>query len=485
MKRLSKIILNNMSFLLLMGLTFSFNGCGSDGGTHTNNSSIQSQTMQNISLSNTRETNMNLNDSSDSSDDNATNAGESTGTNSGFQQVLNDSAVASTSPTAFYGDPMNEEVVVIDIETMRLLKRIPTNGENTYTVDKISDSYKKIYAITRGSNSIEVINTETLENVKTIALKHFPRSCAFNSVLGLTLISGKDKPMSTLIDVEKDEVVASVGKNCKTSPKDYGGGNATGHPFWFTKDKFALIDRADRTIFLYQVKKVNGCWKVSCLDKLYTPTSVHHFIQRGLDDMDGGVDAGDIEYHTFYAVAEGGSPSGGKAPQILEVILDNNKLSISREVTIDCGDEKNLGVHHGTFHPDGVHIYLPSNEGRVHVINYHTMKVETTIKSGKGSGHVKFVPSRNIAVVTNHKDTFITIVDTKHHTHIKDIKVSGESIHGTILQSHTSYLDKDEKYFYAFATDNGVFYKLDLETLEVVDELYTGGTPKQGCFLDL
>jgi len=107
------------------------------------------------------------------------------------------------------------------------------------------------------------------------------------------LVSGKDKPISSLIDVATDEVVASIGSNCKTSPKDYGGGNATGHPFWFTKDKFALIDGANRVIFLYQVTKINGCWKVSCLDKLCTPASVHHVIQRGLDGMDGGIDAED------------------------------------------------------------------------------------------------------------------------------------------------------------------------------------------------
>ena len=132
----------------------------------------------------------------------------------------------------------------------------------------------------------------------------------------------------------------------------------------------------------------------------------------------------------------------------------------------------------------GQHIYLPSNEGNVHVINYCTMKVEHVIKSGIGSGHVKFVPTRDMAVITNHHGTFVSIVDTKQHTHIKDVEVSGLSINDTILQSHTSYLGKAENYFYAFATDNGVFYKLDLEALEVVDELYTGGTPKQGCILE-
>lgn len=460
MKNISKIILQNVSFLLLVGLIISFNGCGAQEGS--NNTLIESQAVQNVSL---------------------TDLGESTKNSTTFQEVLKETTATSTSPIAYYGDTMNNEVVVIDIESMSLLKRIPTDGINTYTIDKLNNDYKKVYAITRSSNSMEVIDTETLERGKTIILEHFPRSCAFNSILGLTLVSGKDKPMSSLIDVETDEVVASIGSNCKTSPKDYGGGNATGHPFWFTKDKFALIDRANRTITLYSVTKVNGCWEVSCLSKLCTPTSVHHIIQRGLDGMDGGIDAADEAQCIFYAVAEG-SQSEGKAPELLEIKLENNKLCITRVVAIGNDCEQDLGTHHGTFHPNGQHIYLPSNEGNVHVINYCTMKVEHVIKSGKGSGHVKFVPTRDMAVITNHHDTFVTVVDTKLHIHIKDIEVSGSSINDTILQSHTSYLGKNENYFYAFATDNGVFYKLDLETLEVVDELYTGGTPKQGCILE-
>jgi hypothetical protein len=38
-------------------------------------------------------------------------------------------------------------------------------------------------------------------------------------------------------------------------------------------------------------------------------------------------------------------------------------------------------------------------------------------------------------------------------------------------------------YFYAFATANGVFYELDLETLTVSRTVKTGGTPLQGVFM--
>ncbi len=38
-------------------------------------------------------------------------------------------------------------------------------------------------------------------------------------------------------------------------------------------------------------------------------------------------------------------------------------------------------------------------------------------------------------------------------------------------------------FFYAYATDNGVFYELDLETLEISRTVDTGGTPLQGVFM--
>ena len=85
--------------------------------------------------------------------------------------------------------------------------------------------------------------------------------------------------------------------------------------------------------------------------------------------------------------------------------------------------------------------------------------------------------------MTNHKDTFVSIIDTVNYTLVKNVKVSGPQQHGEILQSHTSFLHPDMNYFYAFATDNGVFYELDLNDLEVKRTLETHGTPLQGVYL--
>lgn len=383
---------------------------------------------------------------------------------------------------AFYGDRLLDRVVAIDVEAMTLTESIDTVGIDPYPVDQ-AGTLDKVYAITRGSNSIDVIDASTLEPMGLIELEHFPRSSeAYNAVLGLQLVTGVDKPMASLIDVETDKVVATVGDSSIVYPIDYGGSNATGHPYWFTDDKFALIDRGSRTIQMYQVtqrKGKRGGWKVTLLDTISTPTAVHHFVKRDTSTLSG------IESISYYALSEG-SPDTGIAPSILKYTLKRNQLNLVDEASLaEVGDPiiAEMGSHHADVHPDGKHMYVGSTEGNVYVINMQQMEVITTVKSGLGAGHTTFVPQRNLAVVTNHKDKFVTIVDTTTHTKVTDVTVSGESINGEILQSHSSFVHPDMNFFYAFATDNGVFYELDLETLKVSRTLKTGGTPLQGVFM--
>jgi len=48
-----------------------------------------------------------------------------------------------------------------------------------------------------------------------------------------------------------------------------------------------------------------------------------------------------------------------------------------------------------------------------------------------------------------------------------------------LLQPHFSHISENGKYFYTFATQDGDFHKIDLDTLEIVDTLHTGGAPEQ------
>jgi len=381
---------------------------------------------------------------------------------------------------AFYGDKLEDRVVVIDVDNMSLTQTIDTVGVDPYPVDQ-AGKLDKVYAITRSSNSIDVIDASTLQPLGLIELQHYPRSSeAYNATLGLQLVTGADKPMASLIDVNTDKVVAVVGKDIAPDPIDYGGSNATGHPFWFDDNKFALIDRGNRTINMYKiVQNRRGDWKTVLLNTVATPTAVHHFVKRDLSGLSG------IDKHSYYALAEG-NPEAGIAPSILKYVLKRNKLHFVAQAKLaEDGSSiiAEMGSHHADLHPNGKLIYVGSLEGHIYVVNIAKMTVVKRIDAGHGAGHTTFVPDRNLAIVTNHKDTFITVIDTEKNQKIKNVTVSGPSINGEILQSHSSFVHPNMNYFYAFATDNGIFYELDLETLTVSRMVETGGTPLQGVFM--
>ncbi|MBL4765933.1 MAG: hypothetical protein JKX67_11785 [Colwellia sp.] len=381
------------------------------------------------------------------------------------------------SVRALYGDPTFDRVVAIDVPEMTFVNSIPT-ASTPYPVDA-AGYLNKAYAITRGVNSIDIIDPDTLSNMGSIALDHKPRSGeAHNGSLNLILIAGADKPMTSIINPETDMVVATAGDNVVTvSNGDYGGGLASGHPFWFSKRKFAVIDRANRKIKLYKLKgNTHHGYRVKFLDEIETPTTVHHFVSRYRKALHGK------DKFLYYALAEG-SPSNNIAPKLLEIKVRGNKIKLKRSVTLSGFEASSMGSHHADIHPDGKHIYMGSTEGHMFVINRKSMAIVSVIDTGLGSGHTRFIADKNMAVVTNHKDTFVTIIDTQTHTKITDVIVSPPQVNGQILQSHTSFVDPDGNNFYAFASDSGVFYELNLNSLIVTRTVETGGTPRQGVFI--
>lgn len=379
---------------------------------------------------------------------------------------------------AFYGDPTNQRVVAIDVPDMQVTASINTSP-TPYPVDR-AGNLDKVYAITRGASSVDIIDADTLQNQGQIHLDHFPRSGeAYNDHLGLVLIAGANKPLSSLVSPHLDQVVATAGEDVITTPNgDFGGSTASGHPYWLTKRKFVVIDRANRKISVYRVKKN---LKVKHLSTIETPTTVHHIVKRDLSNARG------FDKRMYYAVAEG-APARNIPPQLLELYLKpNGKLILKRSLPLRKRGVaiNDMGSHHADMHPNGRHIYMGSNEGHMYVIDRLRMKIVKRIKTDAGTGHTRFVPSRNIALITNHKGQSVTVVDTKKHKKIKSIPVSFAAYSGTITQSHTNYVDEQARNYYAFATADGTFYRLNLDNLAVAQQLYTGGTPRQGVFLKL
>ena len=389
---------------------------------------------------------------------------------------------------AFYGDKQGNKVVVIDVKRMRLIGKVATEGLTPYPVDR-AGYLDKVYAITRGSSSMDIIDADTLENLGLLKLNHKPRSGeSYNSKLGLALIAGADKPLTSVIDVVNDSVVAEAGMDTfTTQTRDNGGSLSSGHPAWLTKNRFVVIDRANRLIQLWGIEKIqdenslNYSWEVTLLDEVDTPTSVHHILHRNTAMLPRN------EKRYFYALAEGKASDDNEGPihpAILELRLsESDRLSLVDQIDLH-GDATIMGSHHADFHPDGQHIYVGSTEGHLFVIDRITKEIVSTIETGLGTGHTRFVPARNLAIITNHNDTFVTVVNTENHSKITDIEVSKPQKNGEILQSHTNYVSPDSKFYYAFASASGIFYELNLQKLRINRTLYTGGVPVQGSFIN-
>ena len=274
---------------------------------------------------------------------------------------------------AYYGDWNSNRVFIIDVDDMSLLKVVEDTGDGPYGVDQQDGS--TAYALTRKTESLTVIENYYISNLGRILLDHKPRSTHFNPCTGLSLVSGADKVMSTVIHVNSDNIKGVYGVNEMADPHDFGGSLATGHPYWISDYRFLMIDRADRQIELWS--RVYGLLSV-----LETPTSVHHVFQA----------PNDYSSKIFYAVVEGNQDEL-LSPSILRFkILHGRNLEPAGEAILHNYDPSTLdlskmGSHHADFHPDGEHIYVGSAEGHVFVVHKDTMAVKNMIETGSGSGH--------------------------------------------------------------------------------------------------
>jgi len=380
--------------------------------------------------------------------------------------VSNTAVVFDRKDIQLFGDPELSRIVGMQMSTMKQVADFPLDGKVIYSSDIIND--EKSYAYGRASNKIFILKRDAQGNFSEqgiINLPFAPRTGAKNRKYGLTLITGSEKPMYALINTKNDTVVATGGRDVFTKNDDSNHGSkwATGHGVWLTNRHFVVPDREARTLTLYKINPKS--FKVKKLNTVKTSSSVHTIIGK-LNN----------KKHIYYAVAEGSDES---RPSLVELKLKKNRLKVKRIVEMVGDNLPEMTAHHAKPLPDGVHIYMGTSDGTLNIINKRKMKVVKTIKAGKGAGHTTLIPKLNLAFVTNHHDQFVTVINTKTHTKIKDIHVSGPSIKNTALQSHTARVSADSKYYYNFATDNGYYFRINLETLEMDKMTYTGGTPKQ------
>ena len=411
-----------------------------------------------------------------------------------------DTSKNSAATIAYFGDKANSKIDVVNVEKMELLDEIYTGHQKTYAAEVVKlhgqghNSSKKMYIDNRGSDAIDVLDTTTNTITKTIDLPFHPRSIAVQKEAGLVAVSGSDKPMIAIIDAKTDELLTTAGSDVVTYPTSSGhdyvssGTLASGHPHWLDEEHFVLLDRQNLKIITYKLKNSgDGHYTTEKINEVTTPSPIHNLTPpeiHGAHGLNGD--------HIFYATAEG---SDTDFPSIMKLYFSPSEgltLLENLELTKDGLSKNVMGAHHLNFIQKTQKIYVGSDEGTLFIIDYSTtpMRILKTVQAGLGAGHTAQMEHSyvgDIAVVINHKDRFVTVMDTATDTKIADINVSNledDKIGQVQTQSHPQYhFSKDGRYFYIFLTEEGALVKVDLDAKQVVERLEIGGKIAMGSFI--
>jgi len=381
----------------------------------------------------------------------------------------------------YYADPRPKEnglnrVLRIDYLNWTYTD-IYTVGINPHSIDRAGDS-EKFYVRTQDSNSFDVVNFND-KSIKTVSLgEHRPRAIgATNLKYNLQLVSVENRQVVDVVDTVEDKIIASLGSEIETP------GIPTGHSLWFDEDHFGLIDRAAPQVIVYEVNDKNGILTFNETDRVNLPTALHA-IERVANPKTRS------DLVTFYGNAEGNISKGGsESASVIEFRFDSEegKLNIVRSVKLTNSTHSVYGrppiAHHSEVSPDSKYLYVPVYDGKVYIVDRGTMKIVKVLTAALGAGHISFSTTLGLAIVTNHWSNEVTVIDVAKQIVKKRIIISQtqhfdpKSPH--FLQPHFSYLSKDGKIFYTFATQDGDFLKINLETLEVENRLHVGGAPEQ------
>jgi len=384
----------------------------------------------------------------------------------------------------YYVDPRPEEggenrALRINKHTMRY-SEISVDGDNPHSLDRAGNS-DKFYIRTQNSYSFDVVNFKN-NTVKTISLDdHKPRAIgAYNAKYNIQLLSALNMPIVDVIDTKNDKILGTVGDR-HTYDKaqlhaNAGNGSATGHAIWLTTDYFVLIDRVHAILKLFHVDSKRNYTNV---DTISLPTAVHAI--EKIKNPQGS------EALTFYAIGEG-DIDRNIYPFVAKLILDEKRGKLSPSIRYLRQSKQTIKnvkptTHHAGITPDKRYLIVPVYDGKIYIINKHTLRIVKVINTNHlGAGHIEFSESRNLAIITNHFSRYITILNLNSLAIKKYIKISHHTFDPKtkhLLQPHFSNVSDDGKYYYTFATQDGDFLKIDLDTLEIVETLHTGGTPEQ------
>ena len=427
---------------------------------------------------------------------------------------LNSLATASDS-VAYYSDNQNDRVVAFDPVEMSIKAVIPTKGTKPYPIGKAND--KTSYVSTRDSLSIDVLNNFDVINgavnkttMRKIILKHSPRSFAYGPARGIAVVAGNSDPWATLL-LPTNSGNSAVQRLYKepngpyniddSSDENSGGNTSSGHPLCVQDGLIILLNRTNRTISLFSVNQKGDA-------PLDTLNLANLEAEEWIDDPDIQVGSTLSSAHhiamspkerekVYFAALEGSFDSSGvlESGGVLKFIVVGEELEV-----VDY-QPTGAAVHHLDVTPDGEYILQGSTEGgigKLYVLNagadaYSPMSIARVIDAGKGAGHVFSSDKRKLAIVTNHADKFLTVIDTDWNNDgnidapgtwttteawiprgatFDDPGTIGRDstrADGQKIQAHTasaSGIDPQEQYYYGSAAADGIFYRVDLENLD-------------------
>ncbi len=391
----------------------------------------------------------------------------------------------------YYADPRPQEhglnrVLRIDYNTMTY-RAIPVPGNNPHSIDRAGES-DKFYVRTQNSYSFDVVNFKD-DSVKTVDLgDHKPRAIgAYNKKYNIQLLSGKDMPIVDVIDVTNDKVIATLGErrhyNKSEITSNAGAGSATGHALWFDEDHLGIIDRVNRVVRVYRVRKdKDGSLHFDLTSELSAGTAFHALERDRFPKTKE-------DTQIFYAMGEGDLTQNIN-PYVLELRFDPATGHLTRTGRTVWCSESNQKIdnitpttHHAGVSPDGKYLVVPVTDGKVYIIDRASMKTLKVLPAHLGAAHIEFSAAKHLAIVTNHFSNILTIIDMDTLAVKKEIQIGFNHEFDPndkhLFQPHFSYVSPDGKYYYTFATQDGNFLKIDLDSFEIVDKIHVGGAPEQ------
>ena len=427
---------------------------------------------------------------------------------------------AASDSVAYYSDNQNDRVVTFDPADMSIRAVIPTKGTKPYPIGKANDQTS--YVTTRSSFSIDVLNNFDVINgeigartVRKIELQHSPRSFAYGPARGIAVVAGNSDPWATLL-MPTNPGNSAIQRLFKEPggpynindavDENYGGNTSSGHPLCVQDGLFILLNRTNRTISLFSVNQ-NGETPLDTLNLANLAAA------GGLDDSDLSpgstlssahhITRSPKEREKVYFASMEGSFIGSEVLEpggVLKFLVVDDEL-----VVVDYQPTRGA-VHHLDVTSDGEYVLQGTTEGgtgKLYVLDagedaYDPMSVAEIIDVGKGAGHTFTSEERKLAIVTNHDDKFLSVIDMDGdddgNVDTPDTWLSTKAwiprgttydgaggiddpgnigrdatrASGQKIQAHTASIsgtDPREQYYYGSAAADGVFYRIDLENL--------------------